>query len=523
MKTFSAIQLRRLIRTSVKSRQNNIPVAEYWEKLQQNALSRRRFLEKSLQQAVVLGVGSSALLSACLPKETKKIKEIVLVGAGIAGLTAAYYLRKAGYEVPIYEASNRVGGRMFSLHNAMGEGFSTEMGGEFIDTGHTEMRLLAQELGLTLLDTAADDGVNNDLFFWDNELIGEQKILDALVPFSKQLKKDIALYEANDATFLKQTDHLSLDAYFEQLGMTGWIKDLLLLTYLNEFGIATQQQSALNFIDYVTFDIEKKEFSIYGESDERFKVVGGNQQIPIKLMEQLQSQVQLAHRLIALKKDKGGNYVLTFNMDGTTKEVSAKKVLLAIPFSVLRDVELDVSLGFTKEKQRAIQEMGYGSHTKLVMGFSQRTWRTTQFEGRGCSGNVFSDVGVQLGWDNTRMQPVEGGGYTIFNGGKDAVFMGSSSIQNQVKFYLEKLDQIFPHTSDHYNGKAERFAWAGYGLTKGSYSAPLIGQWTEIFPHLATPQGGIFFAGEHCSLEMQGFMEGAARSGRDAAKEMMEK
>jgi monoamine oxidase len=118
---------------------------------------------------------------------------------------------------------------------------------------------------------------------------------------------------------------------------------------------------------------------------------------------------------------------------------------------------------------------------------------------------------------------VQGGGYTIFNGGKDAVFMGSSSIQNQVKFYLEKLDQIFPHTSDSYNGKAERFAWAGYGLTKGSYSAPLVGQWTEIFPHLAPPQDGIFFAGEHCSLEMQGFMEGAARSGRDAAKEMMRK
>ena len=115
--------------------------------------ARRRFLRDAA------GASGALLLAACAPAAMKPKRDddaVVIVGAGVAGLTCAYRLRQAGVAVRVYEAQDRIGGRMFSLTTHFADGQVCELGGELIDTGHARIRALASELGLALDDLSAD-------------------------------------------------------------------------------------------------------------------------------------------------------------------------------------------------------------------------------------------------------------------------------------------------------------------------------------------------------------------------------
>ena len=115
--------------------------------------ARRNFLRTSA------GASAALMLAACAPAAMKPARDddaVVVVGAGVAGLTCAYRLRQAGVAVRVYEAQDRIGGRMFSLTNHFADHQVCELGGELIDTGHARIRALASELGLTLDDLSAD-------------------------------------------------------------------------------------------------------------------------------------------------------------------------------------------------------------------------------------------------------------------------------------------------------------------------------------------------------------------------------
>jgi monoamine oxidase len=145
--------------------------------------ARRRFLRQA-------GAGGAALaLAACAPTQLKApaadADEVVIVGAGIAGLTAAWRLRQAGVRVRILEASSRVGGRMFSLRNHFPDGQVIELGGELIDTDHVRIRALAEELGLPLDDLLADDpALGGELWFANGRDYREAEIVSAFMPLA---------------------------------------------------------------------------------------------------------------------------------------------------------------------------------------------------------------------------------------------------------------------------------------------------------------------------------------------------
>ncbi len=134
----------------------------------------------------------------------------------------------------------------------------------------------------------------------------------------------------------------------------------------------------------------------------------------------------------------------------------------------------------------------------------------------GLTGDSFTDGSYQSSWDNSRPQPVAPGGLTLYSGGAAGLLVGRGSEAEQVARHLPDVERTFAGSSAYLNGRSGRAFWPGEPFVKASYAAYQPGQYTTIAGAEIRPVGHLFFAGEHCSLETQGYMNGAAETGRVA-------
>jgi monoamine oxidase len=246
-------------------------------------------------------------------------------------------------------------------------------------------------------------------------------------------------------------------------------------------------------------------FKVFGESDERYKIKGGNQSLIDKLAEKLNDEVKYNHQLVAIRK-VNNLYEMEFK-DGT--KTTSEFVIIAIPFSALRNVKIEVPM--PEEKKQVISELGYGTNGKVFLGFKSRKWRE-----KGYAGYLFNEK-IHNGWDNSQLQNnnTGEGGYTIFLGGNDGANVDASATTK----YLEVMNSVFGPMD--YNDKASTFNWTKNQFALGSYSCYLKGQWMTISGNEFTAVDKIHFAGEHCSEDFQGYMNGGAETGRRAATDIM--
>lgn len=478
--------------------------------------SRRQFLKTTATAGGVLIAGGFMQSCASLAgvRNLRKETKIVIVGGGIAGLNAAYKLKKAGYFSTIYEASRRTGGRMYSGKGLVTENIVTEIGGEFFDTGHEEILALCKELNLDLIDCAApsEKKLHGEVFHIGNRLYSEAEVIDAFRPLAARIEQDIQAV-TDDIGYAASTpaertlDNTSLAQYLRDLKVDEWFYQLMDAAYTSEMGVDIGNQSSLNLITFIS--TETDEFKIFGDSDERFKVKGGNQQVVDRLADRVSDQIKTDHQLEAIQR-KGDKTFLKF-ANGT--EVEADCVILALPFSKLREVEIGIPLPAAKMK--AIKELNYGTNSKLMFGMNRRVWRE-----QGYAGYLFDNL-WQNGWDSSQMQNGNAGpgAYTALLGGKAGLNVG----QWETAPYLEQLDKVFKGAKNAFSGKKSSYNWGTYPHNKGSYSAYSVGQWTTICGAEAEPVGNIFFAGEHCSSDFQGFMNGGLETGTRAAEAVLAK
>jgi monoamine oxidase len=477
--------------------------------------SRRRFLTQATVGGLALYAG--VMLPGCgIPSKVRNADSgprIAIIGAGIAGLNCAYQLRKRGYTSTVYEASSRVGGRMFSSNQVLGHGLVTELGAEFIDSDHRDMLRLVKEFKLDMLDMQApsERGLIGETAFINGRLYNETEVLEVFRGIAPRIAQDAAAV-TDEISYASATprelelDNINLLDYLRQMDVPNWFLTMMDVAYTSEMGIEASEQSALNLITFISTDTAH--FRIFGDSDERFKVIGGNHRIIEKLAEQLdEAQVQTGKTLEAVRR-KGTKYQLVFQGQS---EVEADYVVLSLPFTKLRELEFDVEL--PPAQQRAIREQAYGTNTKYFLGMSERVWRK-----QGYSGYLFNEL-VQNGWDNSQGQLNNQGpgGYTVFLGGK----AGYAREQPDPGAYLPTLDGMFPGIMTAFNGKEALFNWGRHPFTQGSYSTYSVGQWTSIGGAQALPGERMYFAGEHCSDLYQGYMNGGAETGRLAAESIL--
>ena len=463
-----------------------------------------------------LGVLKPTLRTQAAATQVPNAPRIVIVGAGMAGLTAAYYLQQYGLTADLYESSTRTGGRIYSAQGLFAPELTTELGGEFINSDHRDMLAFAAQFGLTLIDTDAPSEANlRTRYFFNGRAYTEPQIIDALRPIARRMAQDAQragypiTYRQHTA-YARQLDTLSLAEYLRRVGASGWLYELLEVAYVTEYGLDAGEQSCLNLLLMIDTNL-RDGFDLLGESDERYKVRGGNQQIPDLLAERLRDRIYLGHRLVALRETLQG-YRLTFERaGGGSVETQADFVVLTLPFTRLRTVEMRVAL--PPVKRRAIAELGYGANAKLILGMQRRFWRK-----QGLSGDFYTDEPFQSCWDSSRLQAGAAGSLTLFLGGTQGVRVGQGTPQAQVAAFLPRLERVLPGARTHYTGTAHRFHWHSHPHTRGSYSCWKVGQYTTLAGAEFEPVGRLYFAGEHTSLDYQGYMNGAAETGRRVAQ-----
>jgi monoamine oxidase len=475
--------------------------------------SRRGFLGFSA------GAASTLLLGACArPLErigAGATEPVIIVGAGIGGLLAAHRLRQAGVRVRLFEAQERVGGRMYSLRDYFADGQVVELGGELIDTGHGVIRALADELGVVLDDVSIEPpDIAHETWYFGGARRTTPEIVEALRPVAARMEADLRRLGDPDVTWRSRgvavaLDRMTLSEWLDGAGVSGWIRSLIEVSYTTEYGLEPAQQSSLNLLTMLSPD----PFQIFGESDERFHAHEGNDLITQRLAAHVEDAIETGAVLESVRALSGRRYTVTLRRGGSTIEATSAHVVLAIPFTMLRRVQLDVRL--PAQQRRAIEELDYGTNAKLMIGFHERTWR----ERHRSNGSSFTDLPYQTTWETSRGQAGRAGVLTNFTGGRNGAQLGSGTPAQQAERTVGALEQVYPGVAAARTGMREaRFHWPTHEWTHGSYACFSPGQWTSFRGLIGAPVGGVHFIGEHASLEAQGFMEGGCETGDHAAR-----
>jgi monoamine oxidase len=514
-----------------------IPPDELRGRRRESAYTRRGFLKRTgIAGAAAATAGPLALASRT---NAATAPRIAIVGGGIAGLSAALKLADKGMTSTVYEASEeRVGGRMHSdTSGYWANGQVSEFCGELIDSGHKTIRNLATRFGLRVdnLLAAEPRGTDDTYYFFGSYYSTAQADAD-FAAFNPTVQDQLTAagypttWDSSTPTG-RQLDQMSvydwIDAYVPG-GHGSPMGRLLDAAYTEEYGANTGEQASLNLLYLLAYQPKPTGFAVFGVSDEKFHIAGGNQQLPDAIAEHL-GNVELGWTLQAVKTKADGSIALTFATGDGSRTVVADHAILALPFAVLKNIDYS-GAGFDTRKKTAITQLGAGRNSKLQLQFTSRYWNTLGPWGKS-TGGVYSDIGIQNAWDVTRAQSgstgimVEYSGGSVAGGYKPSTPYSNAASNPQVttyaKAFLKRLETVFPGITAQWNQKATLSTPFRDPLLNCSYSYWKPGQYTAFSGYEGVPQGNIHFAGEHCSQDFQGFMEGGATEGIRAAREIL--
>ncbi len=481
-----------------------------------------------------------AAAAACTPKAGGAGAKgaTAIVGGGTSGLVVAWRLANAGHATEIYEASGRTGGRMYTLRDFTPEGQFCELGGELVDSNHEALIKLCGELGLPIQRLRAENDASTDLFdiggktYTVTDLLDAEAHTGAFLPVAARIAADQAALLDQDENWTARAlelDALPLSKYLDSLAGSAqpWVIDLLRLGYHGEYGIPIDQQSSLNLVDFIGVDTTAS-FAMFGDSDEAHRIAGGSSTLPETLTKRLgtppladRSVINLRHELTSIARDSEG-FRLTFKgADGAAVEKTFERVVLALPFTRLREVKGLGGLGLSAEKMKAINELGYGVNAKLMVGTSSRPWHGS-LNGLNVplSGTFYSDRGFQIVWDTSAGQEGTGGILTNFMFGDRAKGEETAALAS-----LQKgLESFSPELAKALKPEVRTsFFWPNHPQTKASYAGCLVGQYAHFLEYAARAElnGRLLFAGEHTSSVSVGFMNGAVDAGERVSKELL--
>jgi monoamine oxidase len=526
--------LRRLAEEHRTAESLGIPPAELRGQREEAALSRREFLKRAgVTGAAVAVAGPAALAQRASAAAAPRI---AIVGGGIAGLNAALTLADKGVAATVYEASTRFGGRMHSdTSGYWADGQVSEFCGELIDTGHVTIRHLAQRFGLQTVDLigAQPNGTADTNWFLGRYYPPDEADKD-FQPIHNTLQSQV------QATSYPTTYKIHTDAgvSFDQMSVREWITQfagglgsrmgrLLDAAYNEEYGAETTDQSALNLMYLLAYQASPGNFSIFGASDERFHIAGGNEQLPAAIAQYLaDSSLKPGWAMQSIAANADGTVSMGFTTPGKPQTVTADHVILCMSFAVLRTLDYS-GAGFRPLKETAITQLGAGRNSKLQLQFGNRYWNTQGPWGRS-NGNVYTDLGIQNVWDVTRGQSGTSGILVNYSGGDVAgayapstPYSNGAQVTKYANTFLGKLETVFPGISKQWTGRATLSTPWRDPLLNCSYSYWKVGQYVGFSGYEGAAQGNIHFAGEHCSQDFQGYMEGGAAEGARAANEIL--
>ena len=447
---------------------------------------------------------------------TTNDKTVTIIGAGMAGLSAALDLHRAGWRVTVLEARDRVGGRVHTVRS-FSNGLIAEGGGEYIDTNHTRMLAFAKEFGLLLGevgswqgqtgDWGAYDGKagqSNDTAVWGFDLGSEyDKMWAALAELAKQMPDPAHPESAPNAREL------------DKRSAADWINAQTAHPLARRaFADHIRSEYTCEPENFSMLDLARNAAMYYSSVNilnPTYRIVGGNDQIP-RAIASLLPDVRM-NAVVMSVNIQPQKVIVAYKQGDMVHTINSDFAMLAIPLTTARLIDFNGSL--PQAHQNMVSEISYGAVTKVMIEYRKRFWHDT-----GWNGRLSTDQAIVQTWDATSHLEGERGIITAYTGGEPGVKLSALSDEERTKTTVAVIEKIFPGSSDLIENTAT-VAWMNEPFTRCSYMALAPGEVTAHWKTLSAPAGRLFFAGEHATV-YQGFMEGAVESGQRAAKNIME-
>ncbi len=455
---------------------------------------------------------------------------IAIVGAGLAGLRCAHLLWTESFGAPVrttvYEANpDRAGGRCWTLRGFFAGGLATEHGGSFINSDQLPIRKLARRLGLREETVNGGDlRHGQEVFFIDGR---RYTYAEANADWHDvgYAAFAAAAREMSSPAGAARLDRMSVPEWLDhaRIGSSSRFGKLMLADTVTENGGDPSDQSALDLIVLLTGNPRSSLYPLPGD-DERYHIVGGNDQLVSGMIAPLPPDtVRHDHVLVAIREHADRTIGLVFDVSGRTVERTADLVVLALPFSTLRHVDLRHS-GLSKTKRRVIATMGMGTNAKIHLELSHKTWPAL-----GYSGATYGDwQRLACGWDDcVQLGPNASPTlFLAFPGGR----VGRNGIagaahgpapMRDATWALHEIEHVFPGTVAAYTGRAYEDHWSRDPWVHGAYSFYRVGQGVSYGELAGARDGRFLFAGEHTSVNNIGFLDGAVETGERAARALL--
>ena len=463
---------------------------------QPSGITRREMLQRSLAAGAALLISEriGSPLSAAAGR-------VVVIGAGLSGLAAAYELAQAGYEVTVVEARNRVGGRVISFSDLV-PGKNVEGGGELIGSNHPAWIAYAKRFSLEFLDVTEEDlefpivldgkrlGADASEALWEEM----EKAFNTIVTDAAKVDADEPWKAAN----AQALDRRTLADWIAKLDASPICKTALRTMMTADNGMVTEWQSYLGNLAMVKGGGLEK----YWDESEVYRCKGGNQQLARKFLAEIGAARVLLRtpvRAVAIT-ERGGRVTL-----GDGKVLEAEHVLLTAPPTVWNKIAFDPVLPTTLTPQM-------GTNVKYLAALKSPVWRRTEL-----APELLSDGPVSMTWHATDGQRGAGEAMVAFSGGPAADVCRGWTASERDRTYLAELNRVFRGLTASFV-RARFMDWPSDTWAKASYSFPAPGQVTTQGPTLREGMGRLHFAGEYTSYAFMGYMEGALNSGAAAAR-----
>ncbi|MDG0816054.1 FAD-dependent oxidoreductase [Bdellovibrio svalbardensis] len=493
-----------------------------------SSFTRREFLKVSALSSTAVALGGCASLDRLFMGDKRDLaNEVIILGAGAAGLAAAYSLKKKKIPFRIFEASSRVGGRVQSISVFPEGGPVAELGAEFFEESHQSIFTLAKDLNLDVRQVKSTPGLEAHMFSFNGQIYQVKDLVPRMKTLQAPLRRVRAdLYRQQDVTLTyKNSLQYERSTYYDSLSLKDllnlWksevdplILELIEAQAIARFGVDAESQSSIHFLE--TLDAEGSSL-LSGRNT--FRMEGGLNRLISTLQGRVAGVVpdyilKTNHVLTDLSEKKDV-FTLTFQTPKGKETYTTKNVICTIPFSKLREVNGLQEIGFSNLKKEAILTQAYATHSKGVLAFNETFWRKKSGKTPGNVGNFTGDFVTQKFWDSGRAQEGTQGLLTFQRGGKSGAETGG----NAAAVAKADLSLFYADLGSKQVLNSEVINWSLKPWALGSMAYFKKGQYMRYKGVAGEPEfGGRFlFAGEHTSLKFAGTLHGAIESGLQAA------